>query len=97
MLVAGVERETNSLATLVRANPLRSGLGFPARPRVITRNLNIWTSSLEAAAPAARANVRYPSFVRSESFTSESIEIAMTTAEVRSSPRATHFITDFGS
>ena len=32
MLVAGVERETNSLATLVRANPLRLGLGFPARP-----------------------------------------------------------------
>ena len=46
---AGVERETNSLATLVSANPLRLGLGSPARPSVITRNLTIWTSSLDAA------------------------------------------------
>ena len=58
MLVAGVERETNSLATLVSANPLVLGLGSPARPSVITRNLSIWTSSLDAHTPAARAKVR---------------------------------------
>src|SRR5271169_5642007 len=74
MLVAGVERETNSLATLVRASPLRFGLGSPARP-----------------------NVRYPSSVRSENLTPENIEIAITTAELRISPRAAHFKTDLGS
>ena len=58
MLVAGVESETNSLATLVSASPPRLGLGSPARPSVITRNLTIWTSSRDTDAPAARANVR---------------------------------------
>ena len=58
MLVAGVERETNSLATLVSASPLISGLGSPARPRVTIRNLRTCTSSLDPHTPAARANVR---------------------------------------
>ena len=97
MLVAGVESETNSLATLVSANPLRFGLGLPARPSVMTRNLTIWTRSRDTEATAARANVRYPSSVRSENVTPENIEMAITTAELRISPSAAHFSTDLGS
>ena len=97
MLVAGVERETNSLATLVSASPFRFGLGSPARPTVITLNLTTWTTSREAETPAARPNVRYPSAVRSENFTPENIEMAITTAELTTSPSAAHFRTDLGS